>query len=261
MNRFFNLDNPFFVFMGRVADLFILNVVFVLCCIPVVTIGPAITAMFYVTLKMAKNEESYILRSFFHSFKQNLRQGIVINLILMFIGALLLGDFYLTARMTVSYIQVVRVLLMVVTVFYFLEYLYVYPVLAKFDNTIKNTFRNSILMAIRHLPQTVIMTAIALSPLLLLLIKDAATQSTVMFIMVLLGPATIAYGNSIFFMKVFSRYIPEEEPVPEFSGSNPDFGIYESVSTVDQNAAPDIFAQLREENTTKEIEKSEEEQN
>ena len=52
MDRIFNMDNKFFTFMGRVADLIILNLLFLLCCIPIVTIGPAITAMYYVTMKM-----------------------------------------------------------------------------------------------------------------------------------------------------------------------------------------------------------------
>ena len=64
MNRFFNMDNKFFVFMGRVADLLLMNFLCILCCIPVVTAGASITALYYVTLKMARDEESYIARSF-----------------------------------------------------------------------------------------------------------------------------------------------------------------------------------------------------
>ena len=83
MNRIFNMDNKFFTFMGRIADLIILNLLCIVCCIPIVTIGPAITAMFYVTMKMVRNEESYIVKGFFHSFKENLKQGIIINIIVL----------------------------------------------------------------------------------------------------------------------------------------------------------------------------------
>ena len=69
MDRFFSMDNKFFTFMGKVADLFILNILCLICCIPIVTAGASITAMFYVTMKMVKNEESYIIKSFFKSFK------------------------------------------------------------------------------------------------------------------------------------------------------------------------------------------------
>ena len=82
MNNIFNPDNKFFSFMGRVADLMILNLLCIVCCIPVFTAGPAIAAMYYITLKMARNE---ILcgKGFFHSFKQNLKQGIVIQIIML----------------------------------------------------------------------------------------------------------------------------------------------------------------------------------
>ena len=101
MSNLFNPDNKFFTFMGRVADLMILNILCIICCIPVITVGPAITAMFYVTLKMARNEESYVIRGFFHSFKQNFRQGVIIHLIMLVVGAVLLFDLYFTRQMSV----------------------------------------------------------------------------------------------------------------------------------------------------------------
>ena len=83
--------------MSRVADLIILNLLCIVCCIPVVTIGPSIAAMFSVTLKMVRNEESYIVRGFFKSFKQNLKQGIVINLIMLAAALLLYFDISICA--------------------------------------------------------------------------------------------------------------------------------------------------------------------
>ena len=93
MGRLFDMDNKFFRFMGRLADLCILNVLCILCCIPVVTAGASITAMFYVTMKMVRNEEAYIARSFFKSFKENFRQATVINIIMLVIAGVLYVDF------------------------------------------------------------------------------------------------------------------------------------------------------------------------
>ena len=89
MNRFFNMDNKFFVFMGRVADLILLNILCILCCIPIVTAGASITALYYVTLKMARDEESYIIRSFFRSFKQNFKQSTLIWILMLAAGVLI----------------------------------------------------------------------------------------------------------------------------------------------------------------------------
>ena len=100
MDKLFNMDNKFFTVMGHVADLMILNIVFLICCLPVVTIGASLTALHYVTLKMARNEESYIVRSFFKSFKQNFRQATIINLIMLAVGAVLYVDLNIVTNMT-----------------------------------------------------------------------------------------------------------------------------------------------------------------
>ena len=99
MDRFFSMDNKFFTFMGKVADLCILNIVCLICCIPIVTAGASITAMFFVTMKMVKNEESYIIKSFFKSFRQNFKQATVINLIMLAVAAILYVDLRIVNQM------------------------------------------------------------------------------------------------------------------------------------------------------------------
>ena len=134
MDRFFNMDNKFFTFMSRVADLIILNLLCIVCCIPVVTIGPSIAAMFYVTLKMVRNEESYIVRGFFKSFKQNLKQGIVINLIMLAAALLLYFDISICRSTPGTIGKVLMVLFMMILVVYLMIFLYLYPVLAIYDD-------------------------------------------------------------------------------------------------------------------------------
>ncbi len=156
----------FSTFMSRVADLIILNLLCIVCCIPVVTIGPSIAAMFYVTLKMVRNEESYIVRGFFKSFKQNLKQGIVINLIMLAAALLLYFDISICRSTPGTIGKVLMVLFMMILVVYLMIFLYIYPVLAKFYNTIKNTFTNAFLMSIRHLPYTALMILVTAAPVL-----------------------------------------------------------------------------------------------
>lgn len=187
MDRFFNMDNKFFTFMSRVADLIILNILCIVCCIPIVTIGPSISAMFYVTMKMVRNEESYIVRGFFKSFKQNLKQGIVINLIMLAAAVLLAIDISICRGTAGSLGKVLLVIFMMILVVYLMLFMYIYPVLAKFYNTIKNTFTNAFLMSIRHLPYTALMILISAAPALAFFIPSAQLQSTVILLLVLLG--------------------------------------------------------------------------
>lgn len=210
MDRFFNMDNKFFTVMGRVADLIILNVIFVICCLPVITIGASLTALHYVTLKMARNEESYIVRSFFKSFKQNFKQATVINIVMLLAGGILFADFSIVKSMEGTMASVLLMLLVAFSFFYMLVFLYVYPVLAKFYNSIKNTFKNAFLMSIRHLPYTLLMLVVTLFPIAIFFIPGVQLQSLILMLFIMLGFATLAFINGHFLVKIFDNYIPAE---------------------------------------------------
>ena len=211
MGRFFSMDNKFFTFMNKVADLCILNIICLVCCIPIVTAGASITAMYYVTLKMVRNEEAYIVRSFFKSFKDNFKQATIINLIMIAVGAVLYLDLNLAKNKPGSAGQIFHVIFMAFVIIYYVLFLYVYPILARFYNTIRNTIKNALFMAIRHLPYTVVMVLIGLCPLLLLFIGSYQIQSTLFALFLVMGFGVIAYCNSFFLVKIFDHYMPKEE--------------------------------------------------
>jgi uncharacterized membrane protein YesL len=213
MGGFFSLDGKFFSVMSKVADLIILNIIFCLCCIPVITIGPALTALHYVTLKMVKNEESYIIKSFFKSFKDNFRQATVIWLILLAALGIIVGDIKIMLSWETTYKVVFIVIFIFLLVIWSFTTIYIFPLLATFDNTIKQTFKNSLLMSIRHLPKTV-----------LLFILTAFSMLLVGFVVPLLpfwflaGFSLLAFVNSIILRKIFQIYMPPEEDDDDFTG-------------------------------------------
>ena len=73
--KFLEIDSPFMRVLGRIADLMIINFLTILLCIPVVTAGAAFTAMHYVMLKLVRDEEGYIVKQYFKSFKENFVQS------------------------------------------------------------------------------------------------------------------------------------------------------------------------------------------
>ena len=210
MGKLFNLDSPFMQFMNRVADLMWLNILFVLCCIPVVTIGPSITAMFYVTLKMVRNEESYITKSYFKSFKQNFIQATVIWLIAIAAGGLLLLDYYIVSgRISVSMgngtmISVMQVLMIVVFIFYLFTFTFVFPLLSKFDNSIKNTIKSAFIMSIRHFPVTLGSIAVGIIIALLIIYVPIMLMFSIFLLFSL-----AAFVCSQMYVRVFDKYIPK----------------------------------------------------
>ncbi len=203
MSGFFNLDNPFWRFMGKIADVIILNLLWMICCIPIITIGPATTATYYVALRLANDEDGYIFKNFFKSFKENLRQGIVIGLIMTALGALFAYDFFLYRQLTGGFMKTLSMVLLGVMVLYLFTLTYVFPILAKFVNTVKRTIINAFYMSIRHIVATIVMLAIA----------AAVVAATILVFppLIILGFGLIAFLQSYFLKRIFCFYIPQEE--------------------------------------------------
>ena len=215
MDKLFNMDNKFFSMMGRAADLMILNIVFIICCLPIVTIGASLTALHYVTLKMVRNEESYIVKSFFKSFKQNFKQATIINIIMLLTAAVLFIDLRIAKAGSGAMYKGLFSLFIAFALIYAMILLYIYPILAKFFNSVKNTFVNAFLMSVRHLPLTLLMLVISASPLLLMwlfaYVSYAQFTSILIMLFILMGFSTLAYWKSKIFVKIFDNYIPKDE--------------------------------------------------
>ncbi|MCR5023695.1 MAG: DUF624 domain-containing protein [Lachnospiraceae bacterium] len=165
MGRLFDFDGPFFSFFEKIADTVILNIIFIICCLPVFTIGASLTALSSVTQKMVRKEEGYILRGFFSSFKQNFIQATAIWLIMVFFGVVFFFDIrFIAVSGEGVMLNVFRVLLLMLGIIYVFEFIYVFPVLARFDNTILNTMRNALLLSVINLPWTLVLVLLFAVP-------------------------------------------------------------------------------------------------
>ena len=153
MGGFFNYDNPVWRFVGRIWDLFILNLLWVICSIPIITFGAATTAMYYCTLKVAKDRDSGgMFRMFFHSFKDNIKQSTLIWIVMAVTGGILFFDIRFFSIYAPIQNTFIRMIIFTVTCFLMLLwlfiFLYVFPIQAKFvyvnqasNKNCNNTFR------------------------------------------------------------------------------------------------------------------------
>ena len=182
----------------------------------IITAGAAFTSMHYVALKIVRNEESYITRSFFKSFKTNFRQATLIWLLILLIAAVLGGDYYIITKSGIQFSSVLVILIMAAAVLVICTALYVFPVLAKFDNTIMGTIRNAFIMSILQLPKTVVMFVMAFFPLIIYLVSLRLIP-----IIFLFGFSLPAYASAMlynkFFQKLEDQLVSEQEPAPEVS--------------------------------------------
>ena len=206
MGKFFNLDSPLMVFLSKVADLMILNIITLFLCIPIITAGDAMTALYYMTIKMVRGEDCYIVRGYFKSFKENFKQATIIWVLAVLVFLILIGDFSIIRSGLLSFGRVMTVLLIIITVIYVFTMLYVFPVLSRFENTVKNTIRNAFLMSILNLPRTILLVIINLIPFALLLLFVQSVPFVILF-----GFSVPAYLCSMQFVKIFRRFEPEEE--------------------------------------------------
>lgn len=207
MGRLFDIDGPVISFLDRLADLIILNILFFICSIPVITIGASLTALSTMTQKISRKEEGYIIRGFFKAFKQNFLQATAIWLILMALGTIFVLDFLILGNMggTPLYF-VIQVVLILLAVIFLFEYAYVFPVLAKFDNTIKNTMRNALLLAMRYLPRTVALVLMTVLPVILMFYY----MPFLLLFFILGGFSILSLSGSYILKGVFDPLIKED---------------------------------------------------
>ncbi|MBQ8278408.1 MAG: DUF624 domain-containing protein [Roseburia sp.] len=162
MDQIFNLDNKFFRGVSKIIDCVWLSMLWLLCCIPVFTIGAATTALYYTVNKSIKNDRGYASSEFFSSFKSNFKQSTVIWLIFMAIYALLGFDCYVMyqygeAGMEIGKLYFVFfIFAVIITMWGF----YIFPYIARFENTTKNVLKNTVYIAISNVHWTVVLTVL-----------------------------------------------------------------------------------------------------
>lgn len=216
--KLFNPDSRIMIFLSRVADLVILNILWLVCCVPVVTIGASTTAMYHVIRHWQKDSVSSVVRDFFQSFKEDFKQATPVYLILLIptvavvMNAMLIFNpdnsaavpFYLLVIWFIS-----ALILLFISSF-------VYPVMAFFADSIFKTLRNAMVLALAHLPRTILISVLNLLPVILLFVNlSFFLQSSIFWL--LIGGALVAYLNMSILKPVFKKLVPSEfeDTVPD----------------------------------------------
>lgn len=179
--RLFNLDSPLMQALNKMADLLWLNILTMICCIPIITVGPSLTALHYMALKIARDEECYITRDYFKSFRLNFRQATIIWIIELFVILILAGDFYIMRNTEMQFGNVINIILVVVAVLLLFTSTFVFPVLAKFDNTIPRTIKNAFFVGVLQFPKTILMMILSLVPAVLFIFVPRIIPIVVLF--------------------------------------------------------------------------------
>lgn len=160
MNKFFGQDNPLWKGMSIVYDEFILNTLWLLCCLPIFTIGPATTAFYYAQINLVYRPDSIVSRDFFRSFRQNFKQGIFLGLPLTAIGLFLSLDVYLCYRSGKGIYTFFMVFFAIMFLLWAFVTLYAFPLLAKFDKKNREILPWAFVLSIKNIGLTILMLAV-----------------------------------------------------------------------------------------------------
>ncbi len=207
MRSFFDTDKPVWRFFTKLFCMIELNLLWLVCSLPIVTIGASTTALYYTMLKVVGGEDYGLTKIFFRSFKENLKQGIILGLIALAAGVLVAFDlhFYVIAPGKIT--SVFQVFQLVLVLLYLMVVTWLFPVAAKFENTTLNLLQSAFFLSIRHFGFTVMMIV---TEVCITLIEFFYAP-----ILALWGMGLISYVNCICARAVFAKYLPEEEKPDE----------------------------------------------
>lgn len=210
MGKIFNLDAPIVQAVGKVGQMMITTMTWLLFCLPVFTAGAATVALCRIMINL-KEDRSCSFQTFFRAFRENFKKGTVLWLILLGCAAFLAVTFYLVVLVEHTIIRMAALALF--CLLFFLVYIaaiYVFPLTAYFENTIPATIRNAIGMGLVNLRQTIMSIAVTLIPLVLWFIS-VKLFVVLLFMMIILGPGAICYGVMCILLPVFGGYAPGNE--------------------------------------------------
>ena len=212
------LKSSFIRFMYAMADLLILNLLWMLCSLPILTIGPAACALFSVTLKIARDEPVETVKAFFSAFRSNFKPAFLLGLLALF-GAVVIYADGVYAFSSEGAVKIIFCIVTGIVAAVWLTYVcYVFALQARFENTLKAHIRNAFLLAFCAPAQTVVMWAILALPLLLILFLPQYIVAYIGFLFILFGISLPVYCNSKILRKIFDRFLPgekEEERITE----------------------------------------------
>lgn len=204
MGDLFNMDNKFFQGLGKIVDCICLSIIWFFLCIPIVTAGAATTALYYTVNKVIRNNRSYIGREFWHSFKTNFKQSTIVWLILLLVYVIMGLDCYIMYQYAVAGVSYGKmyIIFVVLMAFAAMWSIYLFPYIARFENTTKAIMKNAALIAIANFLKTLLLFVILVVAVLIVYLFMPA---------IFIIPAGYMLLDNFILEKIFLKYMSPED--------------------------------------------------
>lgn len=211
MKSLFSLDSPLIRLLGKFADLIILNILYLVSCIPVFTIGAANAALYDVTTRLSK-DDALIWRHYWQAFRSNFKKATILWLIFLLIAGVVYGIAVCYWSFELPNKEMCLFLLGIVAVAWLCVYSWAFPLQARFENTVRSTLNNGLLCSFSFLPRTIVMTLLnAVFPLVVALLPGVLVNTV--FVFLLIWFSLSAYLITLLLRKTMKRLeeMSEEE--------------------------------------------------
>lgn len=206
----FNEGGLFSRIFGFLGQLIALNLLWILCSIPVVTAGASTTALFYCTLKIHKDGDCRTFKDFFKSFRANFKQSTIVWLLMILTAVIIYFERKTIPSMPGIMPVIFSYLLIAACIPLIMTALYIFPTVAAFDNKIRKLAMNALYFSIKNIIYTLAVAAITIAPMFFTLV-DAKLFPVYLLIWILCGFSLTALADSWFLWKLFKPYFPEAE--------------------------------------------------
>ena len=206
----FSPDSKIMQIISRFCDIVILNLLFLVTCLPLFTIGAASAAMYTVVFRMDTDKEEGLFRTYFRAFRDNFLQGTAIWLLLALFGAASCVNMVQFSQLGGVLGYLLFLIAMLVFLVVVLIFSYVFPLLSQFRNSIKESLKNALLLSVAHLPRSILLAGINCFPAALLVLNLYAFAK-LSYLWMVLYFAAAAYFNSRVLNKVFKPYWEQAE--------------------------------------------------
>ena len=209
--KFLDIDGPVITFLTNVVDLFLLNLLCLICCIPIVTAGAAITAKYDVAMRMARKEAPTVFRPYFKAFRANFKVSTKVWLVQLALILILAADWYLQFRSVESAMTgpVLRILLIVVSVFILFLNMTVYPLIARYETGAINAVKSAMIFSLLNL----LPLALTLALIGFILYLCYLFFTNFFPIIAVVGSVLVLYTHTSFLVRAFDKYEKKRDPV------------------------------------------------
>ena len=208
----FNMNSPLMDFLNTSAHYAALNLIFLMTCIPVITIGPALAALYQVMLREARGEHGYLIRKYFQHFKEMFWQAMFTFIFFTALLLLITFSFVFWFHTEGTLAAVVSVLLFILGTVVCSGMIYVFPLMARFKNGFILTIKNALVLSLANTKITFILLILHLSEIGIIVLFPP-----IRVLMLIVGFTAFVYGFSFIFTRLFKSYEPNELPSPAFS--------------------------------------------